>query len=137
MRIYLDSSAVIKRVVIEAESHDLISAIDRSYADGDVLISSSLAWIEVTRALHTRAVSAFAVATVHADAALSGVAEHPISREVVSLARRVQPPVLRSLDAIHLASALLLDADQIMTYDDRLAAACVDNGLVVASPGRR
>jgi uncharacterized protein len=42
---------------------------------------------------------------------------------------------LRSLDAIHLLSALLLDADIMLTYDQRLAAACIDGGLAVAAPG--
>jgi len=140
MRVYLDSSAVLKRVVAEPDSPALVAALDRHHGDGDLLMSSSLAWIEVTRALRARLgadpVSGAAPATVHADAALSGVAEHPLSAEVVSLARRVGPPVLRSLDAIHLASALLLDADQVVTYDDRLAAACTHSGLVVVSPGR-
>lgn len=70
------------------------------------------------------------------DGALSGVAEHPLVGEVVSLARRVNPNELRSLDAIHLAAALLLDADLVLTYDDSLAAACAANGLAVASPER-
>ncbi|WP_322778412.1 type II toxin-antitoxin system VapC family toxin [Frankia sp. Cas4] len=136
MRVYVDSSALIKRVAIEAESTTLVATLDRYYADRDLLISSSLAWIEVIRALHARALSPFATATVHADAAMSGIAEHPISPEVVSLARRIRPPVLRSLDAIHLASALLVDADHMVTYDARLAAACTENSLVVTSPGR-
>ncbi|MGH3613322.1 MAG: hypothetical protein ACRDRK_12170 [Pseudonocardia sp.] len=55
--------------------------------------------------------------------------------EVVSLARRVSPDALRSLDAIHLASALLVDADLVSTYDGRLALACEENGLAVAKPG--
>ena len=42
---------------------------------------------------------------------------------------------LRSLDAIHLASALLLEADVVLTYDKRLAAACIEGGLAVAAPG--
>jgi hypothetical protein len=61
--------------------------------------------------------------------------EHPMDSQVVALARRLRPPVLRTLDAIHLASALLLDADVVLTYDARLAEACVENGLVVAAPG--
>lgn len=69
------------------------------------------------------------------DAALSGVAEHPVSAEVVALARRVPPDVLLSLDALHLASALLLDADLVLTYDERLGAAFTTNGLTVGSPG--
>ncbi|WP_250285729.1 MULTISPECIES: type II toxin-antitoxin system VapC family toxin [unclassified Frankia] len=136
MRIYLDSSAILKRLVAEADSSALVAAVDRHHADGDLLVSSSLAWIEVTRALRARFGADAASATVHADAALSGIAEHPLSPEVVSLARRVGPPVLRSLDAIHLASALLLDADQMLTYDDRLAMACTQSGLVVTTPGR-
>nr|MDT0664219.1 type II toxin-antitoxin system VapC family toxin [Micromonospora sp. DSM 115978] len=136
MRTYVDSSALIKRVAIEPESNAFVEAFDGYYANRYTVVSSSLAWIEVARALHARALSAFSVATVHADAALSGVAEHPISPEVVSLARRIRPPVLRSLDAIHLASALLIDADQVVTYDVRLAAACTENGLAVTSPGR-
>jgi predicted nucleic acid-binding protein len=131
MRVYLDSSAVIKRVVVEDESAALVAALDRYYADRVLLISSSLAWIEVTRAL-----SAFGAATVHTDTALSGIAEYPISPEVISLARRARPQVLQSLTAIHLASAMLLDADPVVTYDDRLAAACSHNGLAVTSPGR-
>jgi len=54
---------------------------------------------------------------------------------VTALARRVRPDRLRSLDAIHLASALVIDADVVLTYDERLARACADNGLRVATPG--
>ncbi len=88
MRVYLDSSAVLKRVLAEVESADLVATLDKHHAEGAVLVASSLAWIEVARAL-------------------------------------------RSLDAIHLASALMLDADVVPTYDQRLAAACIDGGLAV------
>ncbi len=134
-RIYLDSSAVIKRVIAESGSAELVATLDICHNRGDLLVSSSLAWIEVTRGLRARVVGSAAEATAHADAALSGVAEQPMSPQVVSLARRLNPAQLRSLDAIHLASAILLDADQVITYDDRLAAACVENGLVVSAPG--
>jgi predicted nucleic acid-binding protein len=62
------------------------------------------------------------------------VAEHPMSPEVISLARRVNPDVLRPLDAIHLTSALLVDADLVITYDVRLGEACEENGFAVATP---
>jgi hypothetical protein len=52
----------------------------------------------------------------------------------VSLARRIEPNLLRSLDAIHLATAVLLDADTVLTYDDRLAEAARYNGLTVSAP---
>ena len=136
MRVYLDSSAAIKRVVAESRSDALVSAVDRHHAQGDLLVSSSLAWVEVARALRRRVGAGFAEVAADVDDALSGVAEHPIGAEVVSLARRVRPHVLRSLDAVHLALALLVDADLLLTYDDWLADACADNGLAVASPER-
>ena len=135
MRVYLDSSAVLKRVLAEAESADLVAALDKYHAEGDVFVSSSLAWIEVARALRSLHRATLAEVADEVEAALSGVAEHPLVAEVVALARRVNPVVLRSLDAIHLVSALLLDADIVLTYDQRLAEACIDGGLAVAAPG--
>ncbi|MGH3811632.1 MAG: type II toxin-antitoxin system VapC family toxin [Pseudonocardiaceae bacterium] len=107
MRVYLDSSAVLKRVLVEPESADLVAGLDKHHTEGDVLVSSSLAWIEVARALRSLRGATLAEVADDVDAALSGVAEHPLVAEVVALARRVNPAVLRSLDAIHLASALL------------------------------
>lgn len=98
-------------------------------------MSSSLAWIEVARALRSLHNAMLAEIADDVDAALSGVAEHPIVAEVVALARRANPAMLRSLNAIHLASALLLDADVVLTYDQRLAVACIHQGLAVAAPG--
>jgi uncharacterized protein len=43
---------------------------------------------------------------------------------------------LRSLDAIHLATAILLDVDEVLAYDERLIEACRHNGLITVSPGR-
>jgi predicted nucleic acid-binding protein len=42
---------------------------------------------------------------------------------------------VRTLDAIHLASALHVDADELLAYDTRLLAAAAEHGLLVASPG--
>src|SRR5262249_39382654 len=125
----------LKRVIAEVESAALLATVDRHVADGSLLVSSSLAWIEVTRALAAR-FEGPASATIHADVALSGVAELPMSAEDGSHARRVGAAELRSQEAVNLASALLLDAGEVVTYDDGLAAACVGAGLVVAAPGR-
>jgi hypothetical protein len=69
--------------------------------------------------------------------ALSGIAERPIAADVVSLARRTGPNLLRSLDAIHLATAILVDADVVITYDDRLAEAARRNDVTVLAPSWR
>jgi uncharacterized protein len=134
--VYVDSSALIKRAVAAAESDALEAALQRHIDDGDVLVSSSLAWIEVSRSLRRR-LDGEAHDMVHEaiENALSGIAERLIAADVVSLARRIGPNVLRSLDAIHLATAILLDADVLLAYDGRLAEAARENDLVVTAPG--
>ena len=135
MRVYFDSSALIKRVVAEDESDDLVDFLDARYEQGDVLASSSLAWVEVSRVVLAR-VRTPADAGELIDGAMSGIDERQLSAEVVSVARRIEPLILRSLDALHLATAVLIDADLVVTYDERLADACRRNALSVVSPGR-
>lgn len=115
--VYVDGSALIKRVVEEAESDALEAALARYVADDSVLVSSSLAWIEVSRALRSRLdADSQNQDEIHdaVEAAVSGVAERLITGDVVGLARRVAPPVPRTLDAVHLATAILLDADVVV-----------------------
>ena len=136
MRVYLDSSALLKRVLVESESEALVQDLD-SYAAGDaLLVSSSLAWVEVSRALRNRLDSGFVAVAEHLEDAMNGIAEHPVEDEILGLSRRLNPNALRSLDALHLASALVLDTDIMLTYDDRLAQACEQNGLPTSAPGR-
>lgn len=61
-----------------------------------------------------------------------------IDEPVVTAAAELGPPPLRSLDAIHLATALTIGADigTVVTYDDRLHDAVVAAGLPAARPGR-
>lgn len=136
MRVYLDSSSALKRVFEEPES-DATTTFLRTRRDaGDVLASSSLAWIEVTRALRTRAAADPSIPIDDlTDIALSGVLERPITADIVALARRLAPDVLRSLDAIHLATALALDVDVVLTHDARLAEAVEHHGLTATAPG--
>ncbi len=139
MRVYADSSALIKRSVEEAESDALEAAFDRYVADDAVIVSSSLAWVEVSRALRTRLDSgSYDQDEIHdaVEGGLSGVTERLITAEVVGLARRVAPPLLRTLDAVHLATAILLDVDVVVAYDARLVDACRQNGLTTTMPGR-
>ncbi|UPK73121.1 type II toxin-antitoxin system VapC family toxin [Nocardioidaceae bacterium SCSIO 66511] len=132
MRVYLDSSALLKRVVAEQETGALQGVVSVHRANGDSLLASSLAWVEVSRALR-RTLSAERAVDA-ADAALAGVLERPITADIIALARRLDAPLLRSLDAIHLASLLLLDADVMLTYDDRLADACRAHGIPTRAP---
>jgi predicted nucleic acid-binding protein len=133
VRVYVDSSALIKRGLEEQESDALDEALERHVAANDVLVASSLAWVEVTRAILATADADIDVSEI-IETAVSGIAERFMTEDVVSLARRIGPKALRSLDAIHLATAVILDADLIVTYDNRLAAAARHNGLAVAKP---
>ncbi|MCU1586089.1 MAG: hypothetical protein JWM49_2645 [Microbacteriaceae bacterium] len=137
MRVYLDSSALVKRAFEEAESDAVEDAVRGYIAAGVELYSSSLAVVEVGRALRARSdhdVPDRLAPLV--DVALGGVAEIPINDQIVSLARRIGPPVLRTLDAIHLASAVYADADLVMAFDRRVLAAAGELGFRVVSPGR-
>jgi predicted nucleic acid-binding protein len=61
----------------------------------------------------------------------------PIDEAVIHQAATLSPPSLRTLDAIHLATALSLGADLgiLIAYDERLLHAAAERGLPVASPG--
>ena len=135
MRVYLDSSALLKRTLLEDESAQLIAAVEGYVQEGVTLLSSSLSWVEVTRSLRSRldVESPIEVAD-RVEVALSGIVECPISNEVTGIARRLGPSTLRSLDAIHLASAALLNVDVICAYDQRMLAAAAELGFRTVSP---
>ena len=62
---------------------------------------------------------------------MSGVGELPLNDGVLRRARKVGTENLRSLDAIHLASAVMVEADSLMTFDLRLAQAADAIGVAV------
>ncbi len=136
MRVYVDSSALIKRAIDEPESADLEAALDRFMSDRDILFASSLATVEVGRAIRSRLddESPASVADL-IEVALGGVAECVMSSQVVGVARRLGPTSLRSLDAIHLATASIVAADLVIAYDPRLLRAAQELGFRTSSPG--
>jgi uncharacterized protein len=136
MRAYLDSSAVLKRVLDEPEVEACLAALDELADDGADLVSSTLAWVEVSRAVRLRLEAEAPRRVIDLiEAALSGIDEFPITTQVIDFAQRLSPASIRSLDAIHLASATLLGADLVLAYDQRLLAAAEDLGFRTASPG--
>ena len=129
--VYLDSSAIVKLVVPEPETDALRSSLGR-WPDR---LSSALARVEVHRAL--RRAGASRAVRARADAVLSGLVLIRIDDRVLSHACSFKEPMLRALDAIHLASALSLgdDPEAFMTYDARLARAAANLRLHVQHPG--
>jgi len=129
--LYLDTSALLKRVVVEPQSAAVNTLIRDADSVGDLLTASSLAWVEVWRAL--RRIGGLDVATA-AQHAVAGIAEFPLDDAILIRARRVGTDDLRSLDAIHLASAVAVGADSLVTYDAGLASTARAMGMSVLTP---
>jgi uncharacterized protein len=127
---YADTSAVIKLLVEETNSNAFAAFYD-AHSEAE-WASSALLRIEVIRAV-ARARPALLPAARDMLLAFSYVA---IDDEVVERAMNEPDRSLRSLDAIHLATARILapELDALATYDDRLLKAATDAGLVTVSP---
>lgn len=125
--LYLDTSAVVKLLVCEKESMAL-----RAYIGDQDWASSALLRTELIRAI-ARVDSS---AVPRALGLLAQVSLLVIDTQVLDRAARLSPPSLRSLDAIHLASALQLrdELTAFVAYDDRLLDAASALGMPVASP---
>ncbi len=126
MRCYVDASAAIKLVVAERETPALQAWLD----DVDpTVFSSVLLETEVRRAAAANGASQTA-ATV----ALAGVHLTAAPRALFSEAAFLPVPGLRSLDALHLATALREEADILVAYDRRLLEGAAVVGLLATSP---
>ena len=130
--LYVDSSALVKLVLAEPESAALRSFL----SDREHLVSSAVAAVEVVRAAR-RASRSKRVAS-QARHVVRAVHLLAVDLKVLERAAGLAPATLRSLDAIHLASALSLedDIEAMVVYDDRLANAATTAGLTVVSPRR-
>ena len=127
--VYLDSSALVKLVVTEPET----AALRRYLRAHPERVSSALARVEVCRAL--RRTGATEATLRRADQILGRIALVAMDDPLLRAAAALSPSGLRSLDAVHLATALSLDGlDAVVTYDRRLDAAAAQTGLVVAAP---
>lgn len=136
MRVYLDSSAILKRVLTELESQACREALEGFARDGDELVSSNLAWIEVSRTIRKRLEEESPRRVIDLiETAMTGIYQFAITDQVIDIAQRLGPVTLRSLDAIHLASATLLGVDLICGYDQRLLVAAEEYGFRTLSPG--
>ncbi|WP_322748824.1 MULTISPECIES: type II toxin-antitoxin system VapC family toxin [unclassified Frankia] len=131
--IYLDTSAVAKIFIAEKESSDLRQWLSEQQ-EPLRLISSALLAVELTRLLGlvSPAMLSSAEAFLATDVDLV-----QITPPLLADAARVPPPRLRTLDAIHLATALDLkdSLDVVLSYDKLLVDAVGASGLTAASPG--
>ncbi|MFG1814397.1 type II toxin-antitoxin system VapC family toxin [Kribbella sp. NPDC049174] len=130
--IYLDTAALVKLVRRETASDELVDwlneQVDRTF------VSSALVEVELPRALR-RTEPALLTA---APSVLAQISVYDVDETVRTTAAAYQDPLIRSLDAIHLATADAVLGDDLtafVTYDRRLLATANAIGLPTVSPG--
>jgi predicted nucleic acid-binding protein len=128
--IYLDSSALVKLVLNEPETGALRDWLRGATDAGR--ITSEISWVEVLRVCRRTNDNELPTAR----GLLAALDFVQLTTELLETATRIDPPVLRSLDAIHLASALSIrdEISAFITYDRRLIAAAENTGLVAVAP---
>jgi len=124
---YADASALVKLVVVEAES----VAVHRWFTEAPRIATSRVGIIETVRASSRRDHDA-----AHRDRVLEELEIIDLDPVIARTAAGLRPLLVRTLDAIHLATALVLmpDLDAFVTYDDRMAEAARAVGLPVVRP---
>lgn len=140
MLIYLDSSAIVKLCRTEDQTEALRTHLGAR--PGRFLVASALAIVEVCRTLARDGIDPESVMSADGlllqPAMLSApVLTLEIAPGVLRMARDLPPPVLRTLDAIHIATAKLAGAslDHLISYDKRMISAAEAADLAVATPG--
>jgi uncharacterized protein len=135
--LYLDTSALMKLVVDEAETPALREELAR-WGEGR-LVTSALTKVELPRAV-TRAVAPVVLGDrlQAVTQVLEAINIIPLNDNIIVVAAQLQPPMLRSLDAIHLASAravrLGARSTVVCGYDRRLQDAAAAHDLLTISP---
>lgn len=126
--IYIDTSALLRVVFRDPTT----PALERVLAPEVELVSSALLQVEARRGVLRRAPQR----VPRVDVLLAEIEFVGITDAVVESAGRLPDPLLRSLDAIHLATALLIreDIEAVLTYDARLADAVREHDLAVITP---
>jgi predicted nucleic acid-binding protein len=124
---YIDASALVKLVVTEPETAEM----ERWFVENDRILTSLIGVIETRRAVARRPHD-----PVHLEQVIGRIEVLGVNRRLGDTAAAIRPWEIRTLDAIHLATAMSIrpDLDAFVTYDDRLAAAARDLGLRVVSP---
>lgn len=132
--IYLDTSALVKLIRIEVESDALADWLDERTETR--WITSALAEVELPRAI--RAVAPNGLSAV--PSVLARLDRFEIDQVIRATAATYPDPALRSLDAIHLATAQIAASTAPLTamvaYDSRLSDAARALGITIVTPGR-
>ena len=130
MIVYLDTSALVKLLAEESESVALAAHLDALAADSSTAAAAALAETELRRFASRAGIAQTAVST-----ALARLTIIDMDRGLYREAGLLPGENLRSLDALHIAVALHVAADQFITYDLQQRVVAESMGLLVSSPG--
>ncbi len=124
---YLDASALVKLILDEPDARPM----RHWYIEHERVATSRIGIIETHRAVHRKSSD-----QDHLDTVLRSVLVVELDPDIAARAHDIGPTTLRTLDAIHVATALALGGDlgAFVTYDDRLADAARQIGLPVVRP---
>lgn len=129
MNHYVDSSALAKLLVSESETAALIDHLQSATRAGANVVTAYLTETELRRVAIREEIDQELVTEV-LDRVELLVPDPPVFRAAGVLAG----PQLGSLDALHVATALRVDAERFVSYDQRQTVAATQAGLVVAAP---
>ncbi|MHA7246366.1 type II toxin-antitoxin system VapC family toxin [Arthrobacter tecti] len=124
----MDTSALVKMIVTEAESAKLLTYLG---SRDERLATSQIGAVELARSSRRRDSSAAS----RSKELLASIEIAPLTLEISRKAAELEPFSLRTLDAIHVATADELRAALVISYNQRMIEACAANGLEVAFPG--
>jgi uncharacterized protein len=129
MLYYLDTSAFVKLVITEPRTNELLAWIK---TEQPTFVSSDLLAVEAIRAARRHSPEALTAVRER----LTAVTLIRLSSDICDRAGHMDPRVMRSLDALHLATALALGSQMksVVTYDARMVEACTLVGLEAISP---
>lgn len=123
---YLDASAIFKLVRVEPESPGML----RWYQESETLVTNRIGVVESRRAANRGDGDLARLAVV-----IDRLEVFELDDDIEQRAGTIGPSSLRTLDAIHLATALSIPGlGSFVTYDDRLAEAARNVGLPVVRP---
>jgi uncharacterized protein len=127
MRLYVDANIMIEGVCAGVNGNDLVEQAFTYQERGESLISSVLTAVEIDRYLWRRS----GVDSLVTPTMLRGIDLLALTPQVIDVARAIPAQFLKTLDALHLATAIVSRCDAVITLDRQFARACQEVGLTV------
>jgi predicted nucleic acid-binding protein len=127
MRLYVDANIIIESVCAGVNGNDLVEQAFTYQERGESLISSVLTAVEIDRYLWRRS----GVDSLVTPTMLRGIDLLALTPQVIDVARAIPAQFLKTLDALHVATAIVSRCDAVITLDRQFARACQEVGLTV------